>query len=142
MASGGHEGRGGGRGNSRVPPALDQQAFIEAIGMAAAMIVQACGMVSQGGSNDLHRLESHHPPMVRGGVDSRVRTIMTTKGEVDVMRGIQCHTPTPYYRQVCRPLHRNPQPLPLTTRKSCEAKPYCLLQSRINFFFFSKLMIL
>ena len=27
--------------------------------------------------------------MVRGGVDSRVRTIMTTEGEVDVMRGIQ-----------------------------------------------------
>ena len=27
--------------------------------------------------------------MVRGGVDSRVRTTMTTKGEVDVMRGIQ-----------------------------------------------------
>ena len=27
--------------------------------------------------------------MVKGGVDSRVRTTMTTKGEVDVMRGIQ-----------------------------------------------------
>ena len=27
--------------------------------------------------------------MVRGGVDSRVRTTMTTKGEVDVMQGIQ-----------------------------------------------------
>ena len=27
--------------------------------------------------------------MVRGGVDSRVRTTMTTEGEVDVMRGIQ-----------------------------------------------------
>ena len=26
--------------------------------------------------------------MVRGGVDSRVRTTMTTEGEVDVMRGI------------------------------------------------------
>ena len=49
---------------------------------------------------------------------------------------IQCHTPTPYYRQVCRPLHRTPQPLPLTTRKSCEAKPYCLLQSRIKKFLF------
>ena len=53
----------------------------------------------------------------------------------------QCHTPTPYYRQVCRPLHETPQPLPLTTRKSCEAKPYCLLQSRIKNFF-SKLVIL
>ena len=27
--------------------------------------------------------------MVRGEVDSRVRTTMTTEGEVDVMRGIQ-----------------------------------------------------
>ena len=27
--------------------------------------------------------------MVRGGVDTRVRTTMTTEGEVDVMRGIQ-----------------------------------------------------
>ena len=55
---------------------------------------------------------------------------------------IACHTPTPYYRQVCRPLHRNPQPLPLTTRKSCEAKPFCLLQSRIKKILFSKLVIL
>ena len=46
-------------------------------------------MVSQGRSNDLQRLEVHRPPMVRGGVDSRVRTTMTTEGEVDVMRDIQ-----------------------------------------------------
>ena len=45
--------------------------------------------MSQGGSNDLQRLEAHRPQMVRGGVDSRVRTTMTTEGEVDVMRGIQ-----------------------------------------------------
>ena len=45
-------------------------------------------MVNQGGSNNLQRLEAHHPPMVRGGVDSRVRTTMTIEGEVDVMRGI------------------------------------------------------
>ena len=45
--------------------------------------------MSQGGSNDLQRLEVHRPLMVRGGVDSRVRTTMTTEGEVDVMRGIQ-----------------------------------------------------
>ena len=43
----------------------------------------------QGGSNDLQRLEAHRPPMVRGGVDSKVRTTMTIEGEVDVMRGIQ-----------------------------------------------------
>ena len=46
-------------------------------------------VVNQGGSNDLQRLEAHRPPMVRGGVDSRVRTTMTTEGEVDLMRGIQ-----------------------------------------------------
>ena len=80
MASGGHEGRGGGRGNGRVPPALDQQAFIEAIGTAVAMIAQACAVVSEGRSNDLQRLEAHRPPMVREGVDSRVRTTMTTEG--------------------------------------------------------------
>ena len=45
-------------------------------------------MVNQGGSNDLQRLEAHRPLMVRGGVNFRVRTTMTTKGEVDVMRGI------------------------------------------------------
>ena len=46
-------------------------------------------MVNQGGSNDFQRLEAHRPPMVKGGVDSRVRTTMTTEREVDVMRGIQ-----------------------------------------------------
>ena len=40
-------------------------------------------------SNDLQRLEVHRPPMVMGGVDSRVRTTMTTEGEVEVMQGIQ-----------------------------------------------------
>ena len=33
-------------------------------------------------------MEARRPLMVRGGVDSRVRTIMTIEGEVDVMRGI------------------------------------------------------
>ena len=46
-------------------------------------------MVNQGRSNDLQRVEARRPPMVRGGVDSRVRTTMTIEGEVDVMRGIQ-----------------------------------------------------
>ena len=69
--------------------AFDQQAFTEAVGIAVAAIAHACEIVSQGGSNDLQRLEAHRPPMVRGGVDSRVRTTMTTEGEVDVMRDIQ-----------------------------------------------------
>ena len=42
-------------------------------------------MVNQGRLNELQRLEVHRPPMVRGGVDSKVRTIMTIEGEVDVM---------------------------------------------------------
>ena len=50
---------------------------------------------------------------------------------------LYCHTPTPFQRQVCRPLHINPQPLPLTTRNSCEAKPYCLLKPCVKFFFLS-----
>ena len=45
--------------------------------------------MSQSGSKDLQRLEVHCPPLVRGGVDSRVRTTITIKGEVDVMHGIQ-----------------------------------------------------
>ena len=45
--------------------------------------------MSQGGLNDLQRLEAHRPPMVRGGVDSRVRTTVTTEGKVEDVRGIQ-----------------------------------------------------
>ena len=73
----------------QAPPTFDQQAFAEAVGIAVAAIAQACAIVSQGGSNDLQRLEVHRPPMVRGGVDSRVKTTMTTEGEVDDIRGIQ-----------------------------------------------------
>ena len=79
----------GRRGTGQAPQAFDQQAFAYAIGIAVVAIAQACAIVSQGGSNDLQRLEAHRPPMVRGGVDSRVRTTMTTEGEIDVMRGIQ-----------------------------------------------------
>ena len=67
---------------------FNQQAFAEAVGIAVAAIAHVCAIVSQGGSNDLQRLEAHRPPMVRGGVNSRVRTTMTTEGEVEVMRGI------------------------------------------------------
>ena len=81
--------RGRSRGIGQAPSAFDQQAFAEAVRIAIAAIAQACAVVNQGGSNDLQRLEVHRPPMVRGGVDSRVRTTMTTEGKVDVMRGIQ-----------------------------------------------------
>ena len=89
MASRGRGHRGHPRGIGQAPSAFDQQAFAEAVGIAVAAIAQACAIVSQGGSNDIQRLEAHRPPMVRGGVDSRVRMTMTTKGEVEVMRGIQ-----------------------------------------------------
>ena len=85
MASRGRGRRGRPRGTGQAPPAFDQQAFAEAIRIAVVAIAQACAMVNQGGSNDLQHLEVHRPPMVRGGVDSRVRTTMTTEGEVDVM---------------------------------------------------------
>ena len=89
MASRGRGRRGHPRGIGQAPSAFDQQAFVEAVGIAVVAIAHACAIVSQGGSNDLQRLEVHHPPMVRGGVNSRVRTTMTTEGEVDVMRGIK-----------------------------------------------------
>ena len=54
-----------------------------------AAIAQVSAVGSQGKSNDLQRLEAHHPPMVRRGVDSRVRTTMTIEEKVDVMRSIQ-----------------------------------------------------
>ena len=81
--------RGCSRGIGQTPSDFDQQAFAEAVGIAVAAIAQVCAIVSQSESNDLQRLQAHHPPMVRGGVDSRVRMTMTTEGEVVVMRGIQ-----------------------------------------------------
>ena len=89
MASRGRGRRGHPRDISKAPSAFDRQAFAEAIGIAVTAIIQACAKVSQGRSNDLQHLGVHRPPMVGGGVDSRVRMTMTTEGEVDVMRGIQ-----------------------------------------------------
>ena len=89
MPSRGGGRRGRPRGTGQASPAFDQQVFAEAVGIAVTAISQACTIVSQGGSNDLQRLEAHRLPMVRGGVDSRVRTTMTTEGGVDDIRGIQ-----------------------------------------------------
>ena len=88
MTSRGRGRRGCPRGIVQAPPTFDQQAFVEAVGIAVTAISQACAIVRQSGSNDLQRLEAHRPPMVRGGVDSRVRTTMTTEGGVDDIRGI------------------------------------------------------
>ena len=70
MESGGCGRRGRPRDASQAPPVYDQQAFVEAVGIATAAIAQACAIVSHGRSNDRQRLESHHPPMaIEGGVD-------------------------------------------------------------------------
>ena len=89
MASRGRGRRDHPRGTGQASSAFDQQTFAKAVRIAVAAIAQTCAVVNQGGSNNLQRLEAHRPPMVRGGVDSRVRTTMTTEGEVDVMRDIQ-----------------------------------------------------
>ena len=89
MASRGRGRRRRPQGTGQAPPVFDQHVFDEAVGIAVATIAQACAIVSQSESSDLQRLEAHIPPMVRGGVDSRVRTTMTTEGEVDDIRGIQ-----------------------------------------------------
>ena len=70
MASRGRGRRGHPRGTGQAPPAFDQQAFVEAIGIVVAAIAQACAIVSQGRSNDLQHLQAHHPPMViEEGID-------------------------------------------------------------------------
>ena len=88
MASQGRGRRGRPRGTGQAPSALDQQALTKAVRIVVVAIAQACAVVNQGRSNDLQCVEARRPPMVRGGVDSRVRTTVTIEGEVDVMRGI------------------------------------------------------
>ena len=84
MASRGRGRRGRPRGTSQAPPAFDQEAFAEAIGISVATIAQTCAIVNQGGLNDFQRLEAHLLLMVRGGVDSRVMTTMTTEGQEQI----------------------------------------------------------
>ena len=89
MASRGRGRRWRPRGTGQEPPTFDQQAFAEVVRIIVATIAQACAIVNKGESNDLQHLEAHRPPMVRGGVDSRVRMTMITEGGVDDIRGIQ-----------------------------------------------------
>ena len=53
MASRGRGRRGRSRGASQAPPVFDQQAFAEAVGIAAATIAQASAAGSQGGPSNL-----------------------------------------------------------------------------------------
>ena len=69
MASQGRGRRGCPRG---IPPVFYQQAFIEAMGAAAAAIAQAGAARGQGGQNNLQRFMVYHPPAFRGGGDPMV----------------------------------------------------------------------
>ena len=68
MASRGRELRGRPRGTGQAPPTFDQlpvfdqQAFAEAVGVAAVAIAQASIAGSQGGPSNLQRFRAHHPP--------------------------------------------------------------------------------
>ena len=78
MASRGKGRRGRPRGTSQASPAFDQpsvfdqQAFVEVVGIAAAVIAQAGIADSQGGPSNLQRLMAHHPLTFTGGGDSMV----------------------------------------------------------------------
>ena len=74
-----HRGRGSRgrpRDNSQPPPVFYPQAFIEAIGIAVAIIVQASvvattiartsATVGEGGTSNLQGFQAHHPPTYMG----------------------------------------------------------------------------
>ena len=73
MASKGRGRRGRPRGAGQAPPTFDQppgfdqQAFSEAVGIAAAAIAQASMAGSQGGPSNLQRFRAHHPLTFTGG---------------------------------------------------------------------------
>ena len=62
MTSRGRGRRGRPHGTGQAPPVFDKQAFVEAVGIAAAAIAQASVAGSQGGPNNLQRFRAHHPP--------------------------------------------------------------------------------
>ena len=78
MASRGRGRRGRPRGAGQAPPTFDQppvfdqQAFAEAVGVAAAAIARASVADSQGCPNNLQRFRAHHPPTFTGGGDPMV----------------------------------------------------------------------
>ena len=72
MESSGRGCRGRPRGTSQAPPAFDQQAFAEAVGVAATAFAQASAVVGQGGPSHLRRFRAQHPPTFTGGGDSMV----------------------------------------------------------------------
>ena len=79
------------RENSQLPPMFDPQAFIEAIGAAVAIIVQAsvvAATIARTSATVGQGFQAHHPPMYMGGGDLIVRTTLATEREVDDTRSI------------------------------------------------------
>ena len=78
MASRGRGRRGRPRGTGQAlptfdqPTVFDQQAFADAVGVAAAAIAQASITGSQGGPGNLQRFRAHHPPTFTRGGDPMV----------------------------------------------------------------------
>ena len=72
MASQGRGRRGRPRGTGQAPPLFDQQAFAEAVGIAAAAIAQASIAGSQGGPSNLQKFRAHHPLTFTGVGDPMV----------------------------------------------------------------------
>ena len=78
MASRGRERRGRPRCIGQAPPTFDQppvfdqQAFVEAVGIATTAIAQAGIAGSQGGPSNLQRFRAHHPPTFTRGGDPMV----------------------------------------------------------------------
>ena len=78
MASRGQGHRGRPRGTGQAPPTIDQsstfdqRAFVEAVGVAEAAIVQARIAGSQGDPSNLQRFRTYHPPTFTGGRDPMV----------------------------------------------------------------------
>ena len=65
-------GRGRPRGTGQTPPVFDQQAFVEAVGIAVAAIAHASAAGSQGSPSNLQRFRAHHPSTFTRGGDPMV----------------------------------------------------------------------
>ena len=72
MASRGRGRRGRPQGTGQAPPVFDKQAFVEAVGIAAAAIAQASIAGSQRSPSNLHKFKAHHPPTFTRGGDPMV----------------------------------------------------------------------
>ena len=81
MASRGRGRRGRPRGTGQAPPVFNQQAFVEAVGIAAAAIAQAGIAGSQGGPSNLQRFRVHHPPTFTRGGDPMMADLWFTQVE-------------------------------------------------------------